>query len=241
LTAATTGSFDVTPAAASQLIITSGPPSTVTAGSSFGLTVTAEDRFGNVATQFAGGVAVALQSNPTGASLGGIVSLTASSGVAVFGGLALDTAANGYTIQGTSAGLSSATTGSFDVTPAAFSQFVVTTQPPASVPTGKPFGLAVSAEDPYGNVVTTVTGNMKLALSKKKAGVKLSGKLTVALNNGVAPFTRLSLNKAGKGYKLKATGVDSRFTLTNPFNVTASSGKQAKTKSQRARGPRGVG
>ena len=235
LTAATTGSFDVTPAAASQLLITAQPPSSVTAGNSFGLTVTAEDRFGNLATEFEGGVAVALQSNPTGASLGGTVNSTARSGVAVFAGLTLDRAANGYSIQGASAGLSSATTSSFDVTPAAFSQFVVTTQPPASVPTGKPFGLAVSAEDPYGNVVTTVTGNMKVALSKKKAGVILSGKRTVALNNGVATFTRLSLNKAGKGYKLKATGPDLLSALTNPFDVTASSGKQAnkQTRSQR--------
>ena len=236
LTAATTSSIDVTPGAASKLVVTTLPPSgLVTAGDSFGLTVTAEDRFGNAAASFAGSIAVALKNNPGGGTLGGTSTMMPTSGVAAFSDLELDKAASGYSIQATSTGLTSTTTGSFNVLPAAFSQFVVTTQPPASVAVGKPFGLAVSAEDPYGNVVTNVTGNMKVALSKKKAGVKLSGKLTVALDNGVATFTRLSLNKAGKGYKLKATGADLLSTLTSPFNVTASSGKQAKKQSRAVR------
>jgi hypothetical protein len=228
LTSATTDSFDVTPAAASQLIVTAQPPSTVTAGDMFGLTITAEDRYGNIATAFAGSVGIALKTNPGGSTLGGTVTVNASAGVGVFSSLTLDTAAVGYTIEGAGAGLMGATTSSFDVTPAAASQLVVTQQPPSSVAAGSPFIVVVSAEDSYGNVVTTASGTVTVALAKKKAGVRLGGQHTVALSDGAATFSRLSINKTGKGYKLKATSSGFPFTLTNAFNVRAALDKQLR-------------
>ena len=63
--------------------------------------------------------------------------------VAAFSGLTLDQAADGYTIQATTTGLSSATTNAFDITPAAASQLVVSTQPPPSTIAGtvRPYSL----------------------------------------------------------------------------------------------------
>ena len=59
LTAATTSDIAVTPAAASKLLVTTQPPSSVTAGKAFSLKVTAEDAYGNVATSFTGSVTIA--------------------------------------------------------------------------------------------------------------------------------------------------------------------------------------
>ena len=56
---------------ASQLIVTSQPPPTVTAGGGFGFTVTAEDAQGHVAASFNGNTVVALASDPGSTTLGG--------------------------------------------------------------------------------------------------------------------------------------------------------------------------
>ena len=116
--------------------MTAQPPGSVTAGSGFGLTVTAEDSSGNVDSSFNGTVTVALLNNPGGTTLGGTLTVTAQSGVATFSGLTLDKAANGYTLLVSGNGLTDATTSAFNVTPAAATQLVVTTQPPASVEVG---------------------------------------------------------------------------------------------------------
>jgi hypothetical protein len=140
------GAFEVQPT--NQLAVTAQPPDSVTAGTGFGFTVTAEDQSGNVISSFDGSVTVALSNNPGGATLGGTLTVTAQSGVATFSDLTLDKADIGYTLLVTASGLASATTDAITVTPAAASQLVVTTQPPASVVAGSGFGLVVSAEDP---------------------------------------------------------------------------------------------
>ena len=101
----TQSGISVTPAAATRLAVTTQPPGTVAAGSGFGLTVSAEDSYGNVATPFTGGVAVALANNPGGATLGGTLTVNAVNGVATFSGLTLDKTGSGYTLQATSSGL----------------------------------------------------------------------------------------------------------------------------------------
>ena len=79
LTAATTRSFNVTPAAASRLVELASPPIDMIAGADFGLTVAAEDRYGNRATGFTGNVTIALANNPGGATLmGGPLTVAAS-------------------------------------------------------------------------------------------------------------------------------------------------------------------
>ncbi len=111
----TSSPITVTPGAATQLIIGSQPPATVTSGSGFGLTVTAEDAYNNVATGFSGSETVALLANPGGSTLGGTLTATATGGMASFSGLNLNNPGSGYTLTVTSAGLTSATSGSFTV------------------------------------------------------------------------------------------------------------------------------
>ncbi len=225
LTAATTSAFNVTPVVATQLVMTTEPPSSITAGSEFGLVVTADDNLGHVATTFSGSVTVALWNNPGGATLGGTLTATARSGVAIFSGLILDKAGTGYTLQVTGNWLASATTSAFDVTAAAATQLVVTTQPPGSVTASYTFGLVVSAEDPYGNVDPTFNGGMAVALSNNPGGATLGGTLTATAQSGVATFTGLTLEKAGTGYTLLVSG-GGLTGITSPFNVTAAAATQ---------------
>ena len=67
----TTNAFNVTPAAAVELAVTVPPPGTMTAGAPFGLTVTFDDAFGNLATSFNGNVNVALATGSGGVTLSG--------------------------------------------------------------------------------------------------------------------------------------------------------------------------
>ncbi len=112
---AITNPLDVTPAAATQLVITQSPAGTLV-GAAFRLVVTAEDQFGNVNPAFGGSVAVALSNNPVGATLGGALSVTPQGGVATFSGLTLNKPGVGYTLQVSSNGLTAATTEPFNVT-----------------------------------------------------------------------------------------------------------------------------
>ncbi len=57
---ATTDALDVAPAAATHLVITAQPPASAVAGNPFGLTVTAEDQYGNVATDFSSDITATL-------------------------------------------------------------------------------------------------------------------------------------------------------------------------------------
>src|SRR5205807_2355535 len=57
------GSFNVSPAAASRLVFTLQPGNT-TAGNTFNTTVTALDPLGNIATAFNGSVQLAIGANP---------------------------------------------------------------------------------------------------------------------------------------------------------------------------------
>ena len=166
----------VYPVASSQLVVTAQPPASVTAGSTFGLTVTAEDSSGNVDSSFDGTVTLAMANNPGGATLGGTLTETATNGVATFSDLTLDKAGTGYTLQASADGELPVTTSSIDVTPAAASQLVITTQPPGGVLVGAGFGLVVSAEDPFGNVDTSFDGSVVVALAATPAAQTSAGR-----------------------------------------------------------------
>src|SRR5262249_15169461 len=158
---------------ASQLVVTTQPPPDLTAGIGFSLAVSAEDGFGNVDTNFKGSVALGPASD-----LGGTITATASAGVASFAGVLLDKVGAGYTLQATGTGLSSATTSAIAVSAAPATQLVITTEPPAGVTAGSGFGLAVNAEDGFGNLDTTFRGSVALTLTNDATGATLGGTST---------------------------------------------------------------
>jgi hypothetical protein len=217
LTSVTTPAVSVTPAGvATQLVVTTQPPSSVAAGSGFGLTVTAEDSSGTVDKTFDGSVTL---SGPSGTSFGGTLTMTAVDGVATFTGLTDDQAASSITFAVTSSsGLDPATTDPFTVTPMAASQLVVWGPFGNALP-GSPFGMTVFAEDQYGNVDPTVNGNVTLALQDNPGSATLGGTVMAPAVYGVANFPDLTLNTLGSGYTLQAAGAGLTGTST-PFDVT---------------------
>src|SRR5205814_2130188 len=107
--------------------------------------------------------------------LNGPLTATASHGLATFSGLSLAKAGNGYALQVTAAGLSAATTNAFNVVPAAASQLVITVPPPGSVAAGAGFNLSVAAEDALGNVTTSFSPTLTVALANDPGGATLGG------------------------------------------------------------------
>jgi hypothetical protein len=219
LPAALSSVLDVTPAAPAQLVVSSGPPGSVFAGSGFGLTVLVEDAFGNLVTSFDGGVTVSLAGGPHGAGLGGLSSLAAVDGVATFSGLTLTQAGDGYSLEATSGNLTPATTGPITVTTAAPAQLVVRAQPPETVTAGIGFGLSVAVEDAYGNLATTYGGEVTIGLSNRSGGT-LGGTLTTTANQGLAEFSVLTLDQVATADTIAVTSAGLIGASTNAITVT---------------------
>ena len=209
-----------------QLAITTQPPSTVTAGSDFGFTVTAEDAQGNVATGFNGSETVALASNPGGSTLGGALTISATSGVASFSGVTLNKVGSGYTLAVTSGTLTSATSSSISVTSGTATQLLITTQPASTVTAGSGFGFTVTAEDAEGNVATGFTGSETVALASNPGSSTLGGTLTVSAASGIATFSGLTLNKVGSEYTLAVTSGTLTSATSGAISVTPGTATQ---------------
>ena len=234
LTSATSGAISVTAGTATQLLITTQPSSTVTAGAGFGFTVTAEDAQGNVATGFTGSESVALASGPMGGTLGGTLSVSASSGVATFSGLTLSEVGSGYTLAVTSSTLASVTSSAISVTAAAATRLLITTQPPSTDTAGAGFGFTVTAEDSQGNMVAGFTGSETVALASGPTGGTLGGTLIVSATNGVATFSGLTLNKVGSGYTLAVSSGTLTSATSSPISVTPGAATQLLVTTQPA-------
>ncbi|HZW33685.1 MAG TPA: hypothetical protein VFF52_23390, partial [Isosphaeraceae bacterium] len=219
LPTASSSVINVTPAAPAQLVVSTGPPASVTAGIGFGLAISVEDGFGNLVTSFDGGVTVSLASGPDGASLGGPSSLAAVDGVATFAGLTLTQAGNGYALEAASGNLAPVTTGPITVAAAAPAQLVIRSQPPGSVTAGIGFGLAVAVEDAYGNLATSSGGEVTIGLLNPSGGV-LDGTLTTTADQGVAEFSGLTLDQVATEDTIAATSAGLIGASTNPITVT---------------------
>jgi hypothetical protein len=133
-------------------------------------------------------------------TLSGSTTVGFDNGVATFTGLSLNPVGN-YTLTLSSSGfdvneLTSATTGIINVTPTP-TRLAVTGVPPASVQAGAGFGLAVAAEDTFGNVAPSFSGPVSIAIAAGPAGSALDGAGAVTAVNGVATFSGLSLSPPG--------------------------------------------
>ncbi len=225
--AATSNSFDVTAAAASQLVFTTEPKTTV-AGTpiSPAVQVTVEDSYGNTVTgDDSTAVTVALGTNPGSGVLSGTLTETASGGIATFPDLSLDQAASGYTLTATSSPTHpAATSAGFDISPAAASQLVFTTQP-TTTSAGATISpsVQVAVEDSYGNrEASDDTTTITIARAASPSAGTLSGTLTQTASGGTATFADLSFSQAANGYTLTATSTPGHGTATSAtFDVTA--------------------
>ena len=218
LTSATTGSFTVGAAAASQLAFSQQPTGTVVnLAIAPAITVDVEDQFGNVVTTDSSDVSLATASGP--GALSGTTTVAAANGVATFSDVTIATAGT-YTIQATDGSLTSATSNSFNIALAVATK-VVFTQQPTDVTAGNVISpaITVSAEDSNGNLATTNSSNVTLSIATGSG--TLLGTVTAPVVNGVATFNNISLDKAGT-YTLQAT--DSGLTGATSTSFTVAPG-----------------
>lgn len=227
LTGATTTPFTVTPGPAASLAFDAEPAASITAGSVVGpLTVTASDAYGNLATGFAGSVAVTFGANPGATTLGGTDTVAATAGVATFGDLVVTRAAAGYTLAASSGVLVPDTTTAFAVTAAAASRLAFTTQPPPTLTAGTTFpALSVEVQDPYGNRATWAD-TVVVDLAANPANGTLAGTVRLAAAAGAATFGDLTLTRAGAGYTLAAASGALTAATSDAFTVTAAAATQ---------------
>ena len=222
LTLATSSTFDITPGAANKVVFTVQPVNTAsTASITPAVVVQVQDSSGNVVTSSSASVSMAIATNAGGGTLTGSAPVTASSGVATFSTLSIDKTGTGYTLSATSAGLISATSAAFNITPGAASKLVVTTQPSNTVSGANITpAVVVQVQDASSNVVTTSTATVVMAISNNAGSGALSGTPSVNAVAGVATFSALNIDKVGTGYTLIATSAGLASATTGTFNIT---------------------
>lgn len=224
LTPDTTTAIAVGASYAYQVVIGT-QPSAGTAGQAISPPVTAivQDPFGNTVTTFVDPVTITLQTNPTGAALGGTITVPAVAGIATFANLTVSLPGVGYQIIGGAPGLSSTLSAFLNITVAPATQLTFSVQPAGAL-AGQAIAPAVvvTARDGLGNVATGYTGTVTIAMGTNPGGATLSGTLTVAAVAGVATFSDLSLNNAGAGYTLVASAPGLTGATSTAFGISAS-------------------
>jgi hypothetical protein len=215
------------PAGSSPILSFTTQPSAATAGAPLPtIRVSAQDSAGNTVASFTGSVTVALVANPGAGTLVGTRTVSAVSGVATFSDLRIDKSGSGYTLSATASGTRAATSAAFDILAPPATRLAFTMQPTNTLrdSTIKP-PVQVSAVDSSGQVVTSFTGVITLALGHDASALhnaRLSGSTAVAANAGVATFADLSLDQLGSGYTLSAAiGSGAPLAASAPFDITA--------------------
>jgi hypothetical protein len=231
LTAAT-ASVAITAAAPSQLTWRVQPTAnqSFVAGSSLlgsqgGLQVEIRDQFGNL-TQDTATVQVALESGPSGASLGGTLSRNASAGVASFTGLWLGRVGS-YRLRVSRSGLTALTTSVFSITPAAPAKLTITGAPLAGT-AGTPLApLAVEARDSYDNLTSGSTAPVSVVLVTGAFSTESTTTLAFAGGSATNQLSFDSLTVLTSGtYFLRAESNGLTSAASASFTVAASTPTQ---------------
>jgi hypothetical protein len=224
---ANANTFNLTPGNASKLAFSQSPnSSTGGIASSTQPKVTVQDQNGNTVTGDASNVTLAITSGTgtSGATLSCTANpATASSGVATFAGCKIDKSGTGYALTATDASLTSATSSTFTISVGAAAKLAFTRQPNGAVA-----AIAfvtqpkVAIEDAGGNVVTTNTSRVTLAIGTNPS----SGTLTCTTNplaatSGVASFAACKISAGGAGYTLTATDGLLTSATSSSFSVYA--------------------
>ena len=202
-------------------------PSATSAGAVIApaVTVAVEDANNQVVTTGAAStttVGLAIGTNPSSGSLSGTVSVAAVGGVATFSNLSINNAGVGYTLAASSSGLTGATSAAFTIVGPA-THLVFGTQP-SNVAANSVISppVTVKVEDVNGQIVSTSTATIAIAIGTNPGLGSLSGTLSVAAVNGVATFNNLSINNAGVGYTLAASSSGLTGATSNPFTIGVS-------------------
>jgi autotransporter-associated beta strand protein len=218
----TSNPITVAAATPTHLVFLSQPTST-TAGATIApaVKVAVEDAGGNVVLGDSSTVTISLGANPGGGTLGGTVSLAAVNGVAIFTTLSINKVGAGYVLAASDGVLTGAASSAFNILVGTASK-VVFSQQPSNTTAGSTISPAVkvAVEDNQGNVVSSDTSTVSVALGANPGSGALSGTASLAAVNGVATFSTLSINRTGSGYTLTAADGTLTGATSSSFNIT---------------------
>ena len=200
--------ISVSPLAATQLVVNA--PGTIPAGTSFTLTVSALDSFGNTATSYSGTVHFA--SSDTRAVLPADAILT--NGAGTFSATLLTAGNQTIAATDTVSSTLKLTSAAISVSPAGATHFAVTA--PGTDPAGGTIGLTVTVLDQYGNTVTAYGGTVHFTSSDAQAALPSNAILT----NGMGIFN-VTLITSGAQI---VTATDTAAAITGSSTVTVKAG-----------------
>jgi len=101
---------------------------------------------------------------------------------------------------------------------------LVFTSEPQSATAGQPLPtVQAAAQDDAGAITTGFIGSVSIAIAANPSGGSLSDTTTVSAVNGVATFHRLTIDKPGQGYTLRAVAPGTTLAAADskPFDVAA--------------------
>ncbi|HSD32083.1 MAG TPA: hypothetical protein VLB49_09255 [Gemmatimonadales bacterium] len=222
LTAATSSAFSISVGPATRLGFLVQPTN---AGSgaliSPAVQVEVRDLGGNRVTTATTNITLAIGTNPSNGVLTGTNPKAAVAGVATFSDLSVDKNGTGYTLTAAGGGLTGATSAAFNIQVGGATKLAFVNQP-GNATGGATIAPAVTVavQDAGGNVVTSATNNVTLAIGTNPGSGALSGTKTVAAVNGIATFSTLSVDSAGTGYTLAAAATGLTGATSGTFNIT---------------------
>src|SRR5438552_2065320 len=187
----TSGPVQPTGVGAAAKLVFTVQPSSAAAGAAItpAVQVAVQDAQGNSVTTANTSITVAIGTNPASGVLAGTKTVTAVNGVATFSTLSLNAAGTGYTLTEAATAVTGATSNAFNIGAGAAAKLVFTVQP-SNTAAGAAItpAMQVAVQDAQGNIVTTATTSITVAIGTNPASGTLPGTTTVAAVNGAATF-----------------------------------------------------
>ena len=206
-----------------QLAFTAQPVGPYQAGAAINAVpqVAVQDVNGQTVTTSTAAITIAIGTNPGGGTLSGTLTQNAVNGVATFAGLSIDKVGTGYTLAATSAGLTGATSDTFNIIPGDATKLVFTAQPEGPYEVNHTINAVpvVTVRDAHDNTVTDSAAAINMAIGTNPGGGTLAGTTPRNAVNGEATFNDLSINAVGDGYTLQATSAGLTAATSNAFNI----------------------
>ncbi|UYL09156.1 Ig-like domain-containing protein [Bdellovibrio sp. SKB1291214] len=229
----TSSAIAVSAATISQLAIITGPTTTVAGSSISTIVVRALDAYSNTATSFTGNITLAIGTNAGSGTLSGTKTVAATAGSASFSAVSIDKVGTGYTLVASASGATSATSLTFNITPAAGSTIAISSGNNQSAVVNTALGtiLVAVVRDAYGNLApnsdvdwTSSAGTLGSATTTSNSSGLASNSITLGTVTGAHTITA-TVNGTSSSVNFTATatpGAIDNFILSGvPTSATA--------------------
>jgi uncharacterized MnhB-related membrane protein len=220
--------YGYTPGSRASLAFTVQPSTTLGGAPISPVQVRVQDPLSNPVTTATDSVTIEIETNPAGGTLSGTLTVAAVNGVATFANLSIDKPGVGYILNARALALFGANSSAFNVTPGPPAKLAFTGQPSNTLANSSGATISppvqVEVQDVSGQLVTTASNSVTIAIGTNPAGGTLAGTLTVAAVGGVATFANPSINNPGSGYTLVASATGLTGATSGTFNITVGIG-----------------